>query len=132
METTVLADGCGDDNLLPSSLLKRITNVGSTVRTTTLASSETFREIGSGTQPLTCSRKVELDVELRNRHGSMLLLRKVTWKVVEEEIEYVILGRPLLEALGINTRDLLEQVSDTFSGVINIDSLLKIAEEKTS
>ena len=75
---------------------------------------------------------MELDVELRIRHGSKLLLRKVTWKVVEEEIEYYILGRPLLEALGINARDFLEQASDKFSGFINIDSLLKSAEENTS
>ena len=100
VETTVLADGGGDDNLLPRSLLRRITKVDSTVSTITLTSPETFRQIGSGTQPLTCSRRVEVDVELRIRHVSKLLLRKVTWKVVEEEIEYVILGRPLLEALG--------------------------------
>ena len=132
VETTVLADGGGDDNLLPSSLLQRITKVDSTVSIITLTCPETFRQIGSGTQPLTCARKVELDVELRIRHGSKLLLRKVARKVAEEEIEYVILGRPLLEAPGINTRDLLKQVSYKFSGVINTDSLLKSAEEKTS
>ena len=131
VETTVLADGGGDDNLLPSQLLQRITKVESTVSTIALTSPGAFRQIGSGTQPLTSSRNVELDVELRILHGSKLLLRKVTWKVVEEEIEYVILSRPLLEALGINTRDFPERVSDKFCGVINIDSLLKSAEEKT-
>ena len=75
---------------------------------------------------------MELDVELRIRHASKLPLRKVTWKVVEEKIDYNILGQPLLEAVGIKTRDLPEQVFDKFSGVINIDSLLKCAGVRTS
>ena len=47
-----LADGGGDDNLLPGALLQRITKVDITVSTITFTSPETFRQTGPGTQPL--------------------------------------------------------------------------------
>ena len=44
-----------------------------------------------------------------------LLPRNVEWKISDQDTEFVILGRPALETLGINTRDILGEVCDKFS-----------------
>ena len=124
IETLVLADGGGDDNILPSSLLQQIAKINGAVRVEALPHTECFGQVFKDAPELTSKRKMDLDVDLKIRHGSKLLLRNVVVKISDQDTEFVILGRPVLEALGINACDILEEVCDKFSGVVNVDSLI--------
>ena len=124
IETLALADGGGDDNILPSSLLQQIFKINGAVRVEALPHTECFGQVVKDAPELTGKCKMDLDVDLKIRHGSNLLLRNVVWKISDQDTEFVILGRPVLEALGINTRDILGEVCDKFSGVVKVDSLM--------
>ena len=124
IETLVLVDGRGDDNILPSSLLRQIVKINGAARVEALPHTECFGQVVKDAPEVTSKRKMDLDVELKNRHGSNLPLRNVVWKISDQDTEFVILGRPVMDALGINTRDIFGEVCDKFSGVVNVDSLM--------
>lgn len=50
-----------------------------------------------------CNKEVTLNVELLMGHGCYLGLRNPTWYVATTVVLEPLLGRPVLEALGINT-----------------------------
>lgn len=53
------------------------------------------------------------------------MLRGIDWFVSDEEIEFAIIGRPVLEALGCDNRKILTAASDKSGGVIDIPKDLK-------
>ena len=124
IEALVLVHGGRDDNIFPSSLLQQIVQINGSVRVEALPHTECFVQVIKGAPELTSTRKMDLDVELRVRHGSNLLLRNVVRKISDQDTECMILGGPVLKALGINTHDILGDVCDKFSGVVNVDSLM--------
>lgn len=68
---------------------------------------------------ITCDFKGERGVKLRIRHGTALVLTKVMWKVSDDESDNVIIGRPLLESVGISNKDLLASVCGKHDGIID-------------
>lgn len=71
-----------------------------------------------------CKKEAVIDADLKIRHGSSLLLRNVSWLVTDQQVETPLLGRPIQEALGLNTRQLLESAADSFAGSFDAKQML--------
>eukprot|EP00171_Calliarthron_tuberculosum_P019683 IDg19683t1 len=72
----------------------------------------------------TCSRSVKADISLRIRHRSELIMRKVVWIIPDSNAECALIGRPILESMGINARHLLEAFSDKHDREVDVQKLL--------
>lgn len=83
----------------------------------------TQKYTGIGGSEIVCHVKVRLDIHLRIIHGTSFVLRNVIWRVAENEGSNVIIGRPLLESLGINNRGLSEAACDKQGGVVDTQGL---------
>ncbi len=70
-----------------------------------------------------CTRALVLDAELHIRHGTALTLRGVRWLVTYQTIGEPLLGQPLLEALGLNTRNILAAAAEKHSGAVDVSTL---------
>lgn len=64
------------------------------------------------------------DIQLKIRHGTTLMLRGVDWLVSDIDSEQVIIGRPLLDAIGCSNRDMLTAVCDHNNGMIIVPDLM--------
>lgn len=58
------------------------------------------------------------------RHGANLMLRKMQWSVSDCETEFDIIREPVLRALGLDNRALLEGACDKFVGMVDVPKLL--------
>lgn len=58
-----------------------------------------------------------VDTELHILRGSALTLRVIRWLVPDQTVSEPSLGRPVLEFLGLNTRDILAAAAEKHSGV---------------
>ena len=74
---------------------------------------------------ITCNQILTVDLELHVRHGNSLVLRNTVWYVTEQHITEPLLGRPVLEALGLDTRKILSAAADKFSGEVDVSSLMQ-------
>lgn len=72
---------------------------------------------------LTCSKIVTVDTKLHIRHGTALTLRGVRWLVTDQAVGDPLLGRPVLEALGLNTRNILAAAAEKHSGEVSVSAL---------
>lgn len=70
-----------------------------------------------------CSRAVTIDTDLLIRHGSALTERNMRWIVTNQIVDEPLLGRPLLEALGLNTREILAAAADKHHGQVDVSTL---------
>lgn len=71
-----------------------------------------------------------MNVELAIRHGSSLCLRNCPWYVAVQEVPEPLLGRPVLQALGLDTRATLEAASIEHDGVVDLAQILSPEELK--
>ncbi len=60
-----------------------------------------------------------LDVELHARQGTTLILRNLKWLVTEQRVLESLLGRPMLDVLGLNSSDILAAASDKYGGEVD-------------
>ena len=72
---------------------------------------------------LVCTRALVVDAELHIRHRTALVLRGVRWLVTDQAVGEPLLGRPLLEALGLNARSILAAAAEKHSGVVDMSTL---------
>lgn len=109
-KTTVCADTCSDDNIIDERMLNNLRNAGVDHIVEDLPRTRTFHmaaNLPDGTPAsLTCSQVVTVDAELHIRHGSALALLGVRWLVTKQAVGEPLLGRPFLESLVLNTRDI--------------------------
>lgn len=71
-----------------------------------------------------CSKKVTLDVYLKIRHGSSLVLRNIEWKVAKEDVSVPIIGRRVLESLGCDNGKMLMAARDKYGEDIDVSHRL--------
>lgn len=129
VESVVLADQGADANMIPPAVFQLIKASGAVIPITHLKPAHRFATVDENTK-ITCDKKISADVHLRIRHGTKLIIRNVEWYISDCHTEQVILGRPLLEAIGCNNRVLLSAACDQNDGVINApDQLKKYAAE---
>lgn len=51
-------------------------------------------------------------------------MRGMTWVVSDQAVDYTMIGRPVLESMGINARHLIEAFSDQNGGIENVTLLI--------
>ena len=124
VESVVLADQGADCNFLPPSVVSALCKALPELEVVTLPQTQLFGTAVKDAAPLPCSRKVICDVHLRIRHGTQMLLRNVTWLISERETPHVIIGRPVLAALGLDNRKLLAAACDDNHGAVDVAALL--------
>ena len=124
---SVCADTCSDDNILDLNILRDFKKAGVEHTLEDLIRPRTFymaANLPDGKPAaLTCKQVVTVDTELHIRHGSALTLRGVRWLVTNQAVGDPLLGRPILEALGLNTRDILAAAAEKHAGVVDVAAL---------
>lgn len=137
---TLCADIGADANLMGQELLNRIKDAGGVVEMEDLLPPRTFclaadAPDGSKTK-LICTQAATMDVDIHIRHGTGLKLRNTRWLVSTQRVPEPLLGRPLLEFLGLNTMEILATAADRSAGVIDTkhlpESLNDIGEGRVS
>lgn len=71
---------------------------------------------------LVITREITVDVELHIRHGTSLILRNVRWLVTDQLVGESLLGRPILEALGMDTSEILSGAAEKHYNSILFDT----------
>lgn len=126
MQTCV--DNGSDGNIMDEKALQSIIQTGAEVEVKSLKQPRVFEmaaHVPDGKKAeLVCKKEAVIDTELHIRHGSSLLLRNVAWLVTNQQVETPLLGRPIQEALGLNTRELLEAAADRFAGGFDAERML--------
>lgn len=78
---------------------------------------------------LICQKWIIADVHLRIRHGVKRILRGIEWNVREDLVEFVIIGRDVLQAISCDNKDMLLASCDKHDGVINVPRALQAGAE---
>ena len=123
VNAAVMADSGSDITVLPSTLLSLIIAADKSTVVRRLDEALKFSNAHASAAPLECSREVELDVELRIRHGERLILRNVKWLVSDAPMTHAYLGRHLLAALGMDNRVLMAAARDRLGSVVDVPAL---------
>lgn len=127
-------DNGADNNIIDQRTLQSIREAGVDVEVVDLNRLREFEmaacDVKGNKTKLVFLKQDRLDTELHIRHGSSLLLRNLVWLVTERYVTTPLLGRPILEALGINTRELLAAAADRFSGSVDADQMLATLDER--
>lgn len=71
-----------------------------------------------------CTKVLIVDTECHIRHGAALTMRGVCWLVTEKTVGQPLLGRAILEMLGLNSRSILAAAAENRSGVVDVHQLL--------
>lgn len=118
-----MTDQGSDCNLLCPDTFKLIEDANNeNLDITKLAPAVSFT--GVGKSKISCSKKVILDIQLRVRHGSRLILRKVEWLISDQPILHSLLGRPLLDAIGCNNKKMINIICDKHDGEIDMAEMM--------
>lgn len=124
----VCADNGADGNILDKETLRRIIAAGVDASVEELSQPRVFdmaaANADGASAKLVCTKSVSVDTELHIRHGTTLRLRNLKWLVTDQRVSDPLLGRPILEALGLNTRDLLAAAADQFCGSVDAERLV--------
>lgn len=125
----VLPDNCSEDNLMLPDIFDKLKSSNPHLVMTQFDKKIVYAlaveaQASTGTAKVICGKTVKADVELRIRHGASLLLRNVEWAVSDQQAEHVLIGRPVLEGLGLDTKKNLEAASDKHNGIVNVPEIL--------
>jgi len=112
IERMICADNGSDINVLPPDLLRELEESGAKMKVRKYDQPKIYHlavaAVSDGAPAqFACDREVVLDVQLFMRHSCYIELRNVKWYVPTTATPDPLLGRPVLEALGINTKELL-------------------------
>ena len=124
--TTVGADNSADANILDSRTLAKLKDAAVDHFVEYLPGPRSF-DMAACTPDgkrakLVCTRALIVDAELHIRHGTALLLRCVRRLVTDQAVGDPLLGRPILEALGLNARNMLAAAAEKHSGVVDMST----------
>ena len=78
-----------------------------------------------------CDRAVKLDTRLHVRHAVGIMLRNCTWMVATQDVKEPLLGRHVLESLGLDIKQVLQAACDKFNGEVDMAKLLPADEAIT-
>lgn len=130
--TRIVCNDIGSDiNLMPSSLFTTLPARGAEVEVKVLAVPGKFGLAVMTSKEaenlfVECDRTVKLNIDLHIRHGKLLKIRNTFWFVAipEQFTEEPLLGLPLLEALGLRTKEILEAACDKYSGEVDANDFV--------
>lgn len=125
---TICADTCSDENIIDRSMLESFQKTGEEHSVEVLNQPCNFEmavNLPNGrTASLTRGKVVIVETEIHIRYGTALTLLWVRWLVTDQNVGEPLLGIPVLEALGLNTRDILPAVAEKFSSSVDITDLI--------
>lgn len=125
---TVCDDNGADGNIMDEATLRWITSTGTHVDVRKLPHPPVFDMTAvnpnGAKATMVCKEEVSIDIELHIRHGTALNMRNLKWLITAQHLSEPLLGRPILEALELNTRDLLTSAFDRLAGNANTESLV--------
>lgn len=133
LQETVFADIGSDDNLMDAALLAHIKAAGAGpyffhLPKPLIFTMDAHTPDGSSSE-IVCTHTITIDTVLRVHHGISLNLRSFRWIVTEQTVGEHLLGRPLLEELGLHARDILSAAADRYAGAVNVSALLNADAE---
>ena len=130
---SVCADIGADDNIMDEYLLNKIKSTSDAVQVEQLTLPRHFvmaAKLPDGSIPkISCSKIAIIDTELHIRHGTGQVLRNLRWFVTSQHVGEPLLGRPILEALGLSARNILAAAAEKYAGVANASELLENHED---
>lgn len=80
---------------------------------------------------VTCEGTLKVDIKLRIRLRTVLILRSVEWLVGNKSKNDAIIGRPFLNSLGCKNKDMLSAAIDLNAGIFDA-SYISISREEGS
>ncbi len=118
-------------NLVPPGLLGALLAQGANLTLKTFKMPVKFG-LAAQTTPkhdhihIECDREVTVSIELRIRHGKSLNIRNVVWMgaISQVPVPEPLLGRPLLEALGLDTKETLAAACDKYEGSVDAKEIM--------
>jgi hypothetical protein len=117
LDWIALPDSGADDNVIPRSLVESLEEQGVFVPIRTLkAPMRVELAIQGPGLSAEVRQQAQLNVELHLAAGP-LCLRNVKWLVVEHAMDEVLLGRPLLEALGLDAPTHLSAARENYNNM---------------
>ena len=131
------ADGGSDINLMDDVLLAALTAAGADMKLTVFRHPQTFglstKQSTDGSEVnVSCTEMAVMSVELKIRHAKSLTIRNVPWHITEQEMSEPLLGRPVLEALGLDTKGAVAAACDRLEGVFDAKDLVPRGFEKVA
>lgn len=71
-----------------------------------------------------CDKPVSFNTELHIRNGKALLIRNLKWLIAVDPVDEYVLGRRVMEALGLDSKKVLEALSDRYQGTVDEGEVL--------
>lgn len=128
LRANVCADNEADGNVMDTLTRKELEVTGTDITVQKLNRPPVFEmaaALANGECAFLNSKiTVSVYIEQKIRHGAVLVSRNVIWLVTEQSVAERLLGRLLLEALGLNTRELLAAAADRFARSIYSERLV--------
>ncbi|CAN8074420.1 unnamed protein product [Agarophyton chilense] len=125
VEVVLMADQGSDVNLIPEDILKTVQSSAPGREVRELNPPHVYTGIGKTSGEVCCTHQVVMDLYLRIRHGTRLVLRLIPWKNAKVKSESVIIGRHLLQAIGCDNKALLTAACDKHNRVINVPQAME-------
>lgn len=73
---------------------------------------------------ISCNQAVTIDKQLHIHHGSAIILRGLIWLVIPQALGEPLLGRPVLEALGLDCHNVLTTAAERHGGNVDVSTLV--------
>lgn len=113
----ICPDICSDIILMPPDLFRRLSDMRETMQVRACDAAQKYglaaANDGKGKDIyVLCDKEIKVNIELFIRHGFYLELCNKIWYVAMSGVTDPLLERSSLEALGINTKDLLAAATD--------------------
>lgn len=118
-----MSDQGADSNIMSECLLKWVQKEAPNLQIKALKPVQIKK--GVTEEPLlTCRWQIRVDIFLRIRQRSRLILRNIVWKVSTENDQIPIIGRRVLESLGYENREMLLAAKDEYGEDIEVEERL--------
>lgn len=114
--------------LRDTSMLAKIKKSGVDVQIEKLKPIRTFGMAASNPDgsktTISCDQAVTIDTQLHIRNRSALVLRGLRWLVTPQALGEPLLGRPVLEALGLECHKVLAAAADRHGGTVDASTII--------
>ena len=135
IKITVCTDTCADDNIMDSKTLATLESESVDMKVETLQKPRKFYMAASlpdgNPAVMIITKTVTLNMELHVRHGTAIVLRNMKWLVTDQHMTEPLIGRPILQALGLDARKILQSAADRLNGSFDFSSILQNDEKPT-
>lgn len=131
---TICADIGADANIMGALTLNQLLPAGWTVEVESFTKPRLLNmaaQAPTGNQSqLKCDRTATMDTDVHIRHGDVLKLRRVRWLVSEQKVPETLLGRPVVEALCLDTAQIISAAANKYAWSVDAEELTKTIDEQ--